>query len=92
MKLGTHVRLPDGRIGTVCFNSITGVGIRWGRVMFSEEEAETIMHGNGGLFGQEIDGDTLERISPQAMLREHSESLEKSLGLPCVGEDFEVLE
>jgi len=30
MKLGTVVRLPDGREGTVVFNSLIGVGIKWG--------------------------------------------------------------
>ena len=29
-QLGTKVRLPDGRIGTVVFNSLIGVGIKWG--------------------------------------------------------------
>lgn len=29
MKLGTWVRLPDGRIGIVVYNSLIGVGIKW---------------------------------------------------------------
>lgn len=30
MKLGAHVLLPDGREGTVVFNGLSGVGIKWG--------------------------------------------------------------
>ncbi len=30
MKLGTHIRLDDGRVGTVVYNSLIGVGIKWG--------------------------------------------------------------
>ena len=30
MKLGTQIRLPDGREGTVVYNSLIGVGIKWG--------------------------------------------------------------
>ena len=30
MKLGTHIRLPDGREATVVYNSLIGVGIKWG--------------------------------------------------------------
>lgn len=91
MKLGTLVKLPDGRVGTVCFNSLTGYGIRWGQVEFTEEEVEAIMGGNGGLLGGTIDATLLDRIAPEAMLREKSESLERSLGLPCVGEEYEVI-
>jgi len=30
VKLGTHIKLPDGRTGTVVYNSLVGVGIKWG--------------------------------------------------------------
>jgi hypothetical protein len=30
MRLGTHVRLADGREGTVVYNGLDGVGIKWG--------------------------------------------------------------
>jgi len=30
MRLGTKVWLPDGRVGTVVYNSLIGVGIKWG--------------------------------------------------------------
>ena len=31
MKLGTHILLPDGQIGTVVYNALIGVGIKWGK-------------------------------------------------------------
>lgn len=30
MKAGTVVKLPDGRRGTVVYNGLDGVGIKWG--------------------------------------------------------------
>ena len=30
MKLGTQIRFSDGRIATVIYNSLVGVGIKWG--------------------------------------------------------------
>ena len=30
MKLGTQLRLPDGREATVVYNNLDGVGIKWG--------------------------------------------------------------
>jgi hypothetical protein len=30
MKLGTHIRFKDGREGTVVYNSLVGVGVKWG--------------------------------------------------------------
>lgn len=29
-KLGTHIRLPDGREATVVFNGLCGVGVKFG--------------------------------------------------------------
>ena len=29
-KVGTIVRVPDGRIGTVVYNGLDGIGIKWG--------------------------------------------------------------
>ena len=30
MKLGTQIRLPDGREATAVYNNLDGVGIKWG--------------------------------------------------------------
>ena len=30
MKGGTIIKLPDGRVGTICYNNLDGVGGVWG--------------------------------------------------------------
>ena len=35
MRPGTIIRLPDGRIGTICYNNLDGEGGVWGRHDFS---------------------------------------------------------
>lgn len=35
MRGGTVIRLPDGRVGTVCYNNLDGVGGVWGERDFS---------------------------------------------------------
>lgn len=34
MKLNTQIKLPDGRIGTICYNHLDGVGGVWGKHEF----------------------------------------------------------
>ena len=34
MKLNTLIRLPDGRIGTICYHNLDGDGGVWGRQVF----------------------------------------------------------
>lgn len=34
MKLNTIIKLPDGRIGTICYNHIDGSGGVWGKHKF----------------------------------------------------------
>jgi hypothetical protein len=41
MKAGTHVRLPDGREGTVVYNGLDGVLIAWGVDYMLESIDET---------------------------------------------------
>ena len=38
MKLNTLVKLPDSRIGTICYNHIDGVGGIWGKHTFTMPE------------------------------------------------------
>ena len=35
MKGGTVIRLPDGRVGTICYSNLDGVGGVWGERDFS---------------------------------------------------------
>jgi hypothetical protein len=80
MKAGTIVRLADGREGTVVYNGLDGVGIKFGRHAITLTDVE----GNG-LFGQ---APTDYPYYPNAMLRETYPSAD----LPCVGTNFEVIE
>lgn len=34
MRLNTKIKLPDGRVGTICYNNIDGVGGIWGEHNF----------------------------------------------------------
>ena len=86
MKIGTRIKLPDGRVGTVVFNGLQGVGIKWG------------IHKPNPKDFEDTDGNTTSRIptlqpwpwAPEAFLRE--KSVQKYFVEPCVGEDYEVLE
>jgi hypothetical protein len=38
MKLNTIIQLPDGRIGTICYNNLDGAGGIWGEHEFAMPE------------------------------------------------------
>jgi len=51
MKLGTQMRLSDGREGTVIYNSLIGVGIIWGLhdpnpADFEDTDGNTVSNGS----------------------------------------------
>ena len=86
MKAGTIVRLPDGREGTVVYNSLDGVGIRWGRIDVDED---VLNAGGGGLFrGAETAAEWA--MIPEAMLRDPHQY--GSPGMEYVGSKYEVIE
>ena len=81
-KLGTQVKLPDGRAATVVYNSLCGVGIKLGLhdpppEAFDGTDGNTVKDGQEGFEWQ-----------PDAMLREPEMS--ERLGMPCICEDSEV--
>jgi hypothetical protein len=80
MQLNTVIKLPDGRVGTICYHNLDGRGGVWGVHEFEMPP--------GGF------GDGLP--PPQFMLRERGveASLRRDYGpdLECVGEEFEVVE
>lgn len=89
MKIGTHVRLADGRLGTVVFNGLSGAGIKWGRHHPSPKDFEGT---SGDCFAP--DGGSPARApdwlwTPDAMLRDPR--LQHLFKEPCVGEDYEVI-
>ena len=81
MKAGTIIKLQDGRIGTVVYNSLDGVGIKWGRYRITLHDIQ----GHGALFSNDKATDDYEYY-PDAMLRNPYPSAD----LPCVGEDYEI--
>ena len=84
MKAGTHVKLPDGREGTVVYYGLDGVGIKWG---LHDVTAEMI-GGCGGVVACQVP----EKFEwfPDAMLRDPYKYQDKDL--EYVGNDFEVIE
>ncbi len=88
MKLGTQIRFNDGREGTVVWNSLIGVGIKWG------------LHSPTLADFRNTDGNTVSDGSPEgwqwgpdALLRAPWDGCE-SYGFAaeqCVGRDYEVI-
>lgn len=81
MKPGVIVKLPDGRIGTVVYNGLDGVGIKWGEHDITLDD----LQGNGGCVQEDVSDDY--EWEPDAMLRKPYASAE----LECVGEDFMII-
>ena len=88
MKLGTQMRLSDGREGTVIYNSLIGVGIIWG------------LHDPNPADFEDTDGNTVSNGSPpdwlwepEALLRDPWVGCEDCGFMPyqCVGNDFEII-
>ena len=88
MKLGTHIRLPDGREGTAVYNSLIGVGIKWG------------IHNPDPADFEGTTGNTLHEEpppnwgwEPDALLRDPWSGCEAHGFAPeaCVGDEFEVI-
>ena len=82
--LGTIIELPDGRRGTTVYNSLTGIGIKWGEHNPNPADFE-------GTDGNVVSDGAPEgwQWSPDAMLREPE--AEDVLGMPCVGEEFVII-
>ena len=80
MKLNTIIKLPDDRIGTICWNHLDGSGGVWG-----EHEFEMPNGGFGDLPAPEF----------MLREKEVEESLRKSgshrVDMECVGEECEII-
>ena len=76
MKLNTKIKLPDGRIGTICYRNIDGEGGVWGEHIF-------VMPDGG--FGDELP-------EPEFMLRDKKLQGRVGVGnAECVGEEYTIL-
>ena len=82
MKAGTIIELPDGRTGTVVYNSLDGVGIKWGKHNVTIKNIQ----GCGNLFNNEKVADDYD-LYPDAMLRESYPGAD----LECVGGEFKII-
>ena len=87
MKMGTKVRLPDGRIGTVVYNSLIGVGIKWG--IFNPDPKDFIGT-NGDTVNQDDPGPDWP-WKPDALLRDPWLGCENTGFTEFVGGSFEVV-
>ena len=87
MKLGTIIELSDGRVGTVVFNSLIGVGIKWGTHHPKREDFDGT---SGNLIKSEIHADW--PWEPDALLRDPWPGCEGWGFTPeeCVGEKWQV--
>ena len=86
MKMGTHIKLPDGRVGTVVFNGLCGVGIKWGIHNPNPKDFEN----TAGDCPQDEPKLKPWPWAPDAFLRE--KCVEEVLDHECVGEEYEVLD
>lgn len=93
-KLGTIVRLPDGRVGTTVFNGLCGVGIKWGR---HDPNPKDFEGSHGDLFGKDgLPSEVTKRLEdwhPDALLRypdDWGDGRTHFDDMELVGEDFEI--
>jgi len=88
-KLGTQIRLPDGRVGTTVFNGLCGVGIKWG---LHNPPAEDFKNTHGDIGGKPQSpnwpwyADALLRI-PWPGVKERTGFSPNQ----CVGEEFTII-
>ncbi|MBW1953225.1 MAG: hypothetical protein JRI66_09110 [Deltaproteobacteria bacterium] len=81
--IGTQVRLPDGRLATVVFNGLCGVGCKLGLHDPPPEDFEGTF-GDIGPAARELPEDW--PWKPDVLLRDPFPGCE-ALGLPCVGDE-----
>jgi len=88
-KLGDFIKVPDGRIGTMVYNGLEGIGIKWGKHKLTDEDREQIL-GLCPLFDQKPPSGY--NWKPDAMLRD--QELTFLLGMECVGDEMfcEIIE
>ncbi len=87
-EIGTHVKLPDGRVGTTVYNGLDGIGIKWGIHHPSLEDFEGT---SGGCVDIPADCPAASDDwpwKPDAMLRDPYPG---SGDAECVGEEYELI-
>ncbi len=85
--INDQIQLPDGRVGTVTYYGLDGVGIKFGLhdIHFEDLEGTT-----GGCLRDDLPKDHPSRKwKAEAMLR--NPNMQKYFSLPCVGEEFKII-
>ena len=90
VKLGTHIRMADGREGTVVFNGLIGVGVKWGIHYPNPKDFEGT---TGGCMADDPKPEDWP-WKPGALLREPWAGCQYYgfQRTECVGEDYERIE
>ena len=83
-QLGTQVRLPDGREGTVVYNGLDGVGIKWG---LHDPDPDDFAATSGGLVAEQTPDDW--PWIPDAMLRDPYKYGDPQI--EYVGDDVDII-
>jgi len=88
MKLGTYIKMADGQIGTVVYNGLDGIGVKWGVYYPDPADFEGT---SGNLFNSETPEDW--PWYPDAILRDPWAYCEQAgwKKEQCVGNDYEVM-
>lgn len=84
-QLGTIVQLPDGREGTVVFNSLVGIGIKWGRHNPRHEDFEGTTGNTLAASAPMPEGWPWE---PDALLRDPADG--EIMDMPCVCDPCDI--
>lgn len=84
MKLNTIIKMPDGRIGTICWNHLDGEGGVWGEHHFEVEES----------FSDDLPAPEfmLREKEVEKLLQKSHGDLGGNYNLECVGKDYEIIQ
>ncbi len=89
MKLGTQIRMADGREATVVYNSLIGVGVIWG--LHNPDPAD-FEGTNGDTVNNPVPKDW--KWEPEALLRNpgnDGQGICEFTAEQCVGEDYTII-
>lgn len=90
MKLGTIIKLPDGRTATVVYNGLDGVGIKMGEHIIPEDDLDLFRQSSGGLFSDgHISQKFRDEWKAEYLLRKVEDS--RFTDIPCIGDKFEII-
>jgi|GEM_PF-1774365 hypothetical protein len=85
--INDQIRLPDGRVGTICYNGLDGLGIKFGLHDIPLEDLEGT---SGGCFNDRLPlNHPSRKWESEAMLRDVK--IQKYFSIPCVGEEFKII-